>query len=170
VDPLALCAQLDALLKNPDARLAMGARGRDIVCQEYELLGQSEKVRALLADRLAAARASVPDARRTPAPFVDPVGTRFAHYTPWHLADDTRLSPTAWAAEPGWLAMVLSGLRWGSDDEKRLVHACLALLRDHGPQRVDALEAALATGLWQRQHIRPRLVRCIKYGILTAAS
>ncbi|HET6345461.1 MAG TPA: glycosyltransferase family 4 protein, partial [Myxococcota bacterium] len=159
VDPGAIVAALEQLLADPHLRRRMGARGLERVRTDYELERQSELVRALLLDRIDAARASAAP-QQTWRPFMDPVATRFAHFATRLLRDDERLRVGRWASDTAGLRTVLSQTQWGSEEERRLAERAVAHVRDTPETTVASLCAALARPPWTRDAVYARMLRC----------
>ena len=170
VDPFALTQALSVLAGNAELRQRMGQAGRRLLQSDYDLVKQARKTGDCMLELLAIARKTPWPNAPAVTPFFDPVGKRFAHY-PSHgfVQDSVRVCISPWGEQEAWTRSVRKLLEINSRHESALMDSLLSTLAKAGPMTIAELATQLQSPQYTAEQIKPRVVRCLKYGFLQRA-
>ena len=152
----ALTRAMEHLADNQELRRRMGERAQQRAVAEFDFVRQSSKVVDAVLARAQAAKAS-PSAFCPPAPRRENIARSFAHY-PSHWADEhTEVTAGHSTRDPEVRRVIFDAMSLDSPAEQSAIERAVA----RASERAVPLSSLAVSGLTV-----PRLLRCVKYGLL----
>ena len=168
VEPQALVHYLEQLISQPELCRTMGQEGQRICSADYDQLKQARKTGDLLLELIAVADKTPWAPAPNLVPFADPVHKRFAHYpSAGQLSDSDMLTVGQWGHDSEVQQVITRALDINSRSEQSFMTAILKAAGDHPTISMGDLAAALVNDDYDIDIIRPRIARCLKYGLLS---